>query len=147
MPHRITSPFGTVSVSPYEQDSLLEQLFESRRESLREVEPTMLAVDIYEDDKQFVVRADLPGFEKSDVQISLTEGMLTINAESSPDEGKTGGGHWLRRERRHGQYVRSIQLAGTYDANKISASLQSGVLEVTVPKPRKSEPRTIKISE
>jgi HSP20 family protein len=145
MAHRITSPFGTVSVSPFEHDSVLEQLFESRHEAHREYEPSLLPVDIYEDDAQFLVVADLPGFSKDDIQISLTEGMLTINAESSSDESRTGG-HWLKRERRHGQYVRSIQLTGTYDADKINASLNAGVLEVAVPKPRKTEPKTIEIS-
>jgi HSP20 family protein len=146
MAHRITSPFGTVSISPFEHDSVLEKLFESRQEGHREYEPTVLPVDIYEDDEQFLVSADLPGFSKDEIQISLTEGMLTINAEATPDETKTGG-HWLKRERRHGQYVRSIRLTGNYPAKGITAALNAGVLTVTVSKPKRTEPKTIEISE
>ena len=142
---RITSPFGTVSLSPYEHDSLLEQLFQSRRETPHETRPTTLAVDIYEDDEQFVVTADLPGLTKEDVHLSMTQGMLTINAESRQEESKSG--HWLRRERTHGQYVRSIHLTGTYDADRINASLNNGVLEVCIPKPGKAPSVTIEISE
>jgi HSP20 family protein len=144
MPHRITSPFGTVSLSPFEHDSILEQLFKPWHESHLETEPTALPVDIYEDDERFVVTADLPGIAKENIRVSLTEGMLTINAEVKPGEPKSGG-HWLRRERHHGQYVRSIQLTGTYDAENIEASLNSGVLELVIPKPKKAQPKTISI--
>ncbi len=67
MAYRITSPFGTLSVSPYEHDSVLEQLFESSRNTQRETEPTALPLDIYEDDHSFIVSADLPGFDRPGV--------------------------------------------------------------------------------
>ena len=55
-------------------------------------------------------------------------------------------GQWLRRERRIGHYVRSIQLGGTIDADNITANLKDGVLELTVPKPKKVERQTISIT-
>ena len=144
MPSRITSPFGTVSLFSGEHDSLIEQIFGRAQEAGRKPEDAVLAVDIYEDETKFLVTADLPGFQKSDVQVTLSDGVLTINAESKPDETPEAG-HWLLRERRFGHYVRSIQLSGAVDAKNISASLKDGVLELTVPKPKKIEQHTISI--
>ena len=147
MAHRITSPFGTISIAPGQHDSLIEQVFHGPGEMHREPEHNRLPVDIFEDDAKLVVTASLPGIAKEDVHVSLTEGVLTINAESKPDESRAEEGHWLRRERRHGQYVRTIHLTGSFNAEKISASLTAGVLEVTIPKPSKTKSVTIDISE
>ena len=145
MPSRITSPFGTVSLFSGEHDSLIEQIFGRAQETGQKPEDTVLAVDIYEDEGKFVVKADLPGVQKEDVQITLSEGVLTINAQSKAEESPESG-HWLRRERRYGHYVRSIQLSGAVDAKNIKASLKEGVLELTVPKPSKVQRQTIAIS-
>ena len=145
MPSRIMSPFGTISLFSGEHDSMIEKVFGQAQEAGQKPEDTVLAVDIYEDDSQFVVRADLPGVAKEDVQVTLTEGILTINAESKPDTGPESG-QWLRRERRVGHYVRSIQLSGSIDADNITANLKDGVLELTVPKPKKVERQTISIT-
>lgn len=141
---RITSPFGTISLFSGEHDNLIEQVFGRAQEAGQKPEDTVLAVDIYEDDTQYVVKADLPGVTRDKVQVSLAENVLTINAEPRDLEGE-GDGHWLRRERRYGHYVRSIQLGGAIDAENISASLTDGVLAVTVKKPGTVERRTIAI--
>lgn len=145
MPSRIMSPFGTISLFSGEHDSMIEKVFGQAQEAGQKPEDTVLAVDIYEDDSQFVVRADLPGVAKDDVQVTLTEGILTINAESKPDAAPEQG-QWLRRERRIGHFVRSIQMGGAIDADNISANLKDGVLELTVPKPKKVERQTISIT-
>lgn len=145
MPSRITSPFGTVSLFSGEHDNLIEKVFGRAQEMGRAPEDTVLAVDIFEDGGQFLVKADLPGFKKADVHVTLSEGVLTINAESRTDDSKAAG-HWLLRERRFGHYVRSIQLSGAIDADNIKAALKDGVLEVTVPKPKKVEQKEIAIS-
>ena len=75
----------------------------------------------------------------------------TVSRESSAQRARGGNhvapqaGHWLLRERRFGHYVRSIQLSGAVDAKNITASLKDGVLELTVPKPKKVEHQTISI--
>lgn len=144
MPSRITSPFGTISLFSGEHDSLIEQVFGRASEAGQKPEDTVLALDIYEDEEKYVVRADLPGVRREDVQVSLTEGMLTINAESKADESPEAG-HWLRRERRYGHYVRSIHMSGAINSDKIAAQLKDGVLELTMPKPSKVERKTITI--
>lgn len=145
MPSRITSPFGTISLFSGEHDNLIEQVFGRATEAGQKPEDTVLALDIYEDEEKYVVRADLPGVQREDVQVTLTEGMLTINAESKADECPESG-HWLRRERRYGHYVRSIHMSGAIDADRITAHLSDGVLELTMPKPSKVERKTIDIT-
>ena len=141
---RITSPFGTISLFSGEHDNLIEQVFGRASETGQKPEDTVLAVDIYEDESRFLVRADLPGVNKEDVQVTFADGVLTINAESKADE-TPAEGHWLRRERRYGHYVRSLQVTSVIDAEKISASLSDGVLELVVPKPSKTAQKTIAI--
>lgn len=144
MPGRITSPFGTISLFSGEHDNLIEQVFGRASEAGQKPEDTVLAVDILEEDDKYIVKADLPGVLKDDVQITLSEGVLTINAESKSDE-SSDTGHWLRRERRYGHYVRSLHLSGAIKADSISANLTDGVLEVTLPKPERVEKKTISI--
>ena len=144
MPTRITSPFGTISLLSGEHDSLIEQVFGRAREAGQKPEDTVLAVDIYEDSSKYLVRADLPGIPKENVQVTYSDGVLTINAESKVEETPKEG-HWLRRERRTGQYVRSIQLSRVVDAKNIKAKMTDGVLELTVPKPKKVEAHSINI--
>ncbi len=144
MPTRISSPFGTISLLSGEHDSLIEQVFGRAQEAGQKLEDTVLAVDIYEDSTKFLVRADLPGIRKENVQVTYTDGVLTINAESKAEE-TSEDGHWLRRERRYGQYVRSIQLSSVVDAKNIKAKMTDGVLELTVPKPSKVEAHSISV--
>ena len=144
MTSRITSPFGTVSLFSGEHDSLIEQIFGRASEAGQKPEDTILAVDICEDETQYVLTADLPGVKADDVHVSLAAGVLTINAESKAEDSPEGT-HWLRRERRHGQYVRSIQLSGAIVVENIKANLKDGVLTLTVPKTKKVERKTISI--
>ena len=145
MPSRITSPFGTISLFSGEHDSMIERVFGQAQETGQKPEDTVLAVDIFEDESEFVVKADLPGVPRDNIQVTLTDGILTINAESKPAASPESG-QWLRRERRVGHYVRSIQLTGAIDAANIVANLKDGVLELHVPKPAKVERQTIAIT-
>ena len=145
MPNRITSPFGTISLFSGDHDNLIEEVFGRAAKAMHRPEDTTLAVDIYEDEGKYVLKADLPGVAKEDVQVTLVEGVLTIDAQAKPAESPEKA-HWLRRERRHGHYLRSIQLGGAIDGDKIAASLKNGVLELTLPKPDKVERKTIAIT-
>ena len=104
-------------------------------------------VDVTESDDAFTVRADLPGVEEKDIQISLEEGVLTIHGkfESEKEEERKG----LRySERAKGEFHRAIELPGDLDAAKVKASYRQGVLTVTLPKVPAPKPqvRSIPIS-
>jgi HSP20 family protein len=103
------------------------------------------AVDIREEETRFVLAADLPGVERKDVDVTLEDGVLTIRGERRAEsEEKREGIH--RRERVHGAFLRQFTLPDTVNAEQISATVKDGVLEVTIPKQDKPEPRRITVN-
>ena len=103
-------------------------------------------VDIYETDDAFVLKAELPGFSKEDVQIELHGNRLTLRGERKHDtEAKEEQYH--RRERAYGRFERVFWLPTTVDAEKIQAHFNNGVLELRLPKSEAAKPKRIAITE
>ena len=102
------------------------------------------AVDIHEEAKQFVVRADLPGVKPADIEITAEQGVLSLrgarNFEQQNDEG-----HYSRVERVRGKFVRTFTLPENVQTDAIKAQFKDGVLELTIPKVAKAEPRKIEV--
>jgi len=90
-------------------------------------------VDIVEDEKNVILKTDLPGVEEKDIDIQVENGMLTLKAERKFED-ETTEGNYHRVERAYGSFHRSFSLPETVDADKIAASYKKGVLEVTLPK-------------
>ena len=146
MADRIIPPFGGFVVYPDSGGNIFERMFGGPRKQEPSDEPSAMTplVDIYEDDDAVTITTDLPGVRKEDVHISLTEGDLSINAEVRRVEQQ--GGHWVRHERRVGTYVRTLHLSGIVDPSSISATLNDGVLRLTISKPKKTETKQIDIA-
>lgn len=89
------------------------------------------ATDIIERDDSFVIETELAGFDKSEISVSLKEGVLTIRAEHNGERASDEG--YIRRERTWETIERSFEVTGV-DTNGISASHVNGVLTVTLPK-------------
>lgn len=90
-------------------------------------------MDVKETDKEVRVTAELPGLEEKDVEVTLTEGVLTIKGQKR-EEHEEEKGEFFRSERRYGMFERSIALPNGIDADKAKASFKKGVLKVTLPK-------------
>ena len=91
------------------------------------------ATDIRESDHDFVIETELPGFDKSEMSVSVKEGVLTVRAEhQSHDEEKSDEGY-IRRERSNTAVERRFEVSGV-DAGAISAQYVNGVLKLTLPK-------------
>ncbi|MGB5473218.1 MAG: Hsp20/alpha crystallin family protein [Gammaproteobacteria bacterium] len=105
----------------------------------------MPAVDILEEDSRYVLFADLPGVERSDIDISLEEGVLTIKGERRA-ESETQADGYRRRERLRGSFLRRFTLPDTVNADSISATMKDGVLQIGIPKQEKPQPRKITVS-
>jgi HSP20 family protein len=90
------------------------------------------AVDVAHHDDEIVVTADVPGFEKSDFDISVDGDLLTIRADSEMSS-DTDEDAYVRRERRHQSMRRTIRLPADVDGEGASASYRNGVLTVTIP--------------
>lgn len=99
------------------------------------------AVDITENDKQFVLKADFPGMKKEDINITLDNGMLTLSAEHREEKEEKEEGRVVRRERRYGHYSRSFTLGQDIDEDRIDASYDNGVLTLVLPKAAKKQSR------
>lgn len=97
--------------------------------------PSVFSVDIDETDENYKLRADLPGVAKKDVEVNLADGVVTIGAEFSPDDGDGEGKHKrLFAERPSGKVRRRFALPRDAAREGVEASLTDGVLLVTVPK-------------
>ncbi|WP_333841191.1 Hsp20/alpha crystallin family protein [Pelomicrobium sp.] len=101
-------------------------------------------LDIIDRDAEVVVRAEVPGVNKEDIEISLTGNVLTIKGESKREE-KEEKGDYYRCEISRGAFSRTVSLPAEVDESKAKASLSDGVLEITLPKTETAKKRTIKI--
>lgn len=101
------------------------------------------AVDIYENDKELVLLADMPGVTDKDLNIDLRDDVLTIVADVENPEGK--GETVVEREYRWGRYYRQFSLVEDIDRDKINATLKDGVLRLVMPKAQKAKPIKIKV--
>jgi HSP20 family protein len=109
-------------------------------------ETRSMATDIVENDKEYVITAELPGLEKKDVKISLDKNQLIIEAEISQEkEEKDKDKNWIRRERYQGSYRRSFVLDDTCECEKIKAEMDKGVLHVHIPKAAPTVARQIEV--
>ncbi|MBP3519751.1 MAG: Hsp20/alpha crystallin family protein [Oscillospiraceae bacterium] len=102
--------------------------------------------DIRDAGDSYVLEAELPGFNKEDINLDLKDGILTITAahtESTEDKGDNGS--YIRRERRYGSFQRSFDVTGIEETG-ITAAYLNGVLTLTLPKAKPAEPETRRIA-
>lgn len=116
-------------------------LFDPWRSESRLSEATWAPqVETFRKDGNLVVRADLPGLTKDDIDIEIEDDVLVITGERS-DEARDERDDFYRSERTYGRFFRAIQLPEGIDTDKIDASFKDGVLEVTVPAPKVTTPK------
>lgn len=106
------------------------------------------AIDVTEHEDHWLVHAELPGFDKDDIDVSLQDGQLTISAETKSEQTDENakGGRRIVRERRFGRFVRSLAVGDNVDPESIKASYKDGILEVNVPKPTEVSPSARRIA-
>ena len=105
------------------------------------------AVDVKENEKSYVLTADIPGLTKKNVKINVSNGVLTVHGERK-EEKENKDGKFYYRERHIGSFSRSFQLPETVNDDSIQASFKNGVLSIELPKLEESLPknREVKIS-
>jgi HSP20 family protein len=102
------------------------------------------AIDIREEEKQFVLHADLPGVDPENIEVTLDNGVLTIRGRRELAERDERKGY-RRVERISGEFYRRFSLPDTADSNSVKARHANGVLEVTIPKQAQVLPRRISV--
>lgn len=101
-------------------------------------------VDVYEDEHNITVQAEVPGVNENDLDIRLENNVLTISGERKmEDEQREENFH--RIERSYGRFVRSFALPTTVDAENVNAQFENGILRITIPKKEEARPKQIKI--
>ena len=101
-------------------------------------------VDIYDSKDNLVVKADLPGLSKDDIEVSIQENILIISGEKK-QELNVSENEYLRTERFYGNFHRAITLPAEVDRAKSQANFKDGVLELILPKKEEAKPQQIKI--
>jgi len=134
------------SLSPWGLFSEFDEMFDDFwRPVRREGGAFAPAVDVSEKDDAYHIRADLPGVNKDDLDISFQDGVLTINAETKHEEKEEKQGRVIRQERRYGKFIRSMRLGEAVDPDKIKADYKDGVLDMVIPKAEKVKPKKIEV--
>ena len=104
----------------------------------------MPKMDVIDRKKDVVVKAELPGIEKKDLDISITNNQLVIKAKTCHEE-KEEKGDYLKQEISKSEIYRSVLLPADVDDSKIKTSFKNGMLKLTIPKQKNSNRKTIKV--
>ena len=130
-----------------EMDDIFERFFDWRPSlRLRDKTSWMPLVDLSETPKDILVKAEIPGMEKEDIDVSLEGKTLTIRGEKkTEEEEKDENVH--RLERRYGSFLRTIELPADVDASKVNATYKSGVLKLKLPKVKSQTAKKIEVKE
>lgn len=101
-------------------------------------------VDVIDRDGEILVRAELPGVEKKDLEVTLIDNALTIKGTTKKEE-KEEKGDYFRREVSTGSFSRMLRLPTEVDVDKVQSTFKDGLLELTLPKVKQSRRRTINV--
>jgi HSP20 family protein len=123
----------------------LDRLFEAPLSRTSELLGWTPAFDVYEDKDNFVVKAELPGMKKEDINVSLHDGSLIISGERK-NETHNEGAEVYRSERFFGKFQRAVSLPAQVAANKTKADYKDGVLTITLPKSEEAKPKQIEVN-
>ena len=102
------------------------------------------SIDVKESDKDFIIRAELPGVDDKDVEVAVTNNAVTIKGEKK-EEKEDKGENYYYMERSYGSFNRVIPLEMETDANKAEASFKNGILNITIPKRTSAKTKGTKV--
>jgi HSP20 family protein len=138
------NPFGEMARMRSEIDRLFEDAFSAPSGKWEQNSVWGFPLDVTEADAAFTVKAAVPGMNPDDIDITITENVLTIKGESQSDETKEDEKVHLR-ERRFGSFMRSITLPVPVEAGNVSAQYENGVLTLDIPKAEAVKPKRISV--
>jgi HSP20 family protein len=134
------SPFRSVHRSPWSGlETEIERLFETALSDLGASSGGRFPVDLYEDENNTYVRAELPGVNRDDINVEVTDGYLTVVAtrKTPGTDGKDDATY---------SFSRAVSIGDDVHADKVSAAYENGVLTVTLPKREEAKPKKITVA-
>ena len=124
--------------------SLMDFGWPRHRHLWTDLEATGPAIEISEDKNDVLVKAELPGMKKEDLEINVEERLLTIRGEKKKEEERKGEGYFYS-ERSYGAFERCIEIPRDVQSDKVHASFKDGMLEVRLPKTEEAKRKEVKI--
>lgn len=145
-------PFMGLTGWERDMDKMLEDFFGRRARPwwperwarAEEMEVKLPIVDVFEEKDDIVVKAELPGMEKDNIEVNLTDHTLTIKGEKKKEE-EVKEENYYRSERSYGSFVRTVELPKDVRADKVKAAFKNGILEVRMPKTEEAKAKEIKV--
>jgi HSP20 family protein len=139
------SPFREILAMRDEMDRLFEDAFGNQQGArLQETGNFGFPVDVHEDQHGYTIEASIPGIQPEDLDISITENVLTISGQSKAEQSRESGRYHVR-ERRFGRFSRTITLPQGIRADAVEADYENGILRIQVPKAEEVKPRRISV--
>lgn len=140
------SHLPTVSSLQSEMNRMLDRFFRGGDLSDLEMDAGawMPPIDLAETEDKFTVKAEIPGIDPKEVEISVKDNILHIKGEKK-EEKEEKGKNYYRMERRYGSFARSINLPSSVDTNKVTAEYKNGVLEIALQKKEEVKPKQINV--
>lgn len=139
-------PFGEMLRMQRDMDRIFSRMGTEREGATTPAVSWMPRINVKSKGDDVVIKAELPGIDPADVDIEVTDGVLTIKGERKAEEEREGEG-WLVRESSYGSFERSLVLPEGVTAEEISASYNDGILEIHVPKALEAaKPKTTRIA-
>jgi HSP20 family protein len=138
-----------VRLDPYREPLSIRQLMDRFiNEPMTGLRPwgdaSIPSVDMYQTDDEIVVKATLPGVKAEDIAISVTGDVLTLRGSTAEEKEVQEASYYLR-ERRSGEFSRSLPLPAAVIADKAQAEFEDGILRLTLPKAEEIKPKTITV--
>jgi len=134
----VARPFSLLD----EVEQMAREMFNGRRTTFGS--GITHSVDVYREEDNLVVKAELPGIKKKDLDISLEDDVLTIKAEKKKEEVKEDSDHYIS-ERHFGQFTRRMKMPFPVDEENITATFKNGLLEMRLPKAEETGKKRIEI--
>ena len=150
---RLVAPWRPfMGVTEGDMDRMLDDFFGRRtrpwwperwfRADEMEVKPPI--VDVFEEKDDIVVKAELPGMEKDNIDVNLTDHRLTIKGEKKKED-EIKEENYYRAERSYGSFLRTLDLPKDVRADKVKASFKNGILEIRMPKTEEARTKEVKV--
>jgi len=139
-------PMRELSRMREDMDKLFEDFFSTRPERTGLLEGAWHpSVDISETDDEIIAKAELPGLTHDDINISLTDSILTLKGEKKQEK-EDKGENYHRVERNYGSFQRTFTLPASVQSENTKAAFRNGVLTINIPKTEEAKPKEIKIN-
>jgi HSP20 family protein len=143
-PLRELAPFREFERVRRQMDRLWDSFLEGGLIRRGEETEWLPSLDVAETKNELVVKAEVPGMDPKDIDISLSDGMLTIRGEKRQEKEEKEADYHLV-ERSYGSFTRSVQLPKEVQSDKIGASYKNGILKISLPKSEEAKKKEIKI--